>query len=301
MKLLTVKQLTKKFADQYAVHQISFELSKGKCVALLGPNGAGKTTTLKMLSGLAKPSSGTIQFGEGMIGTDIRKHIGYLPQHPVFYDWMTGYEYLNYVGKLSGLTKEEVETRGKELLQLVGIYDAKDKRIGNYSGGMKQRLGIAQALIHQPRLVMLDEPVSALDPLGRREVLELIKQLKEHTTVLFSTHILNDAEEVSDELILMNKGEIIRSGSLDQLLKGYENNEMKIVFEDYAEKYISFFKELEFVSNVHVDKNNMKLVLNNLKENKFNILSVITKHQLPIEKIDTEKMTLEDLFMKEVK
>src|SRR5699024_6824411 len=159
-------------------------------VALLGPNGAGKTTTLRMLSGLLKPTTGTIHIANAKKGEDVRHDIGYLPQYPVFHPWMTGKEFLTYVGQLAYLTKKEAAEKADQLLQKVAIYEARNKRIGKYSGGMKQRLGIAQAMIHDPKVLLLDEPVSSLDPIGRREVLTLMEELKQQTTLLFSTHIL---------------------------------------------------------------------------------------------------------------
>src|SRR5699024_2191951 len=214
MALLTVNNLTKTYDKQRAVHDVSFQFQRGKCIALIGPNGAGKTTILRTLAGLIKPTSGTIHFSQMNSNNDFRSFIGYLPQFPVFYSWMTGKEFLIYSGELALLSKDEATERAKQLLEKVGIAHAKNKRIGNYSGGMKQRLGIAQAIIHQPKLLMMDEPVSSLDPIGRREVLTLMEELKEDMTILFSTHILTDADEVSDELLLLHEGRMVESGSM---------------------------------------------------------------------------------------
>ena len=170
MALVHVQDLEKSFQNTKVIKGISFKLEAGKCVALIGANGAGKTTTLKMLSGLLKPNGGQVIFEGEKPGEDIRRFIGYLPQHPVFYDWMTASEFLEYSGKLSGLNSREAKERSNELLDLVGIADAKNRKIGKYSGGMKQRLGIAQAIVHKPKLIMLDEPVSALDQIGRAHV-----------------------------------------------------------------------------------------------------------------------------------
>src|SRR5690606_21871186 len=216
MGILTVCKLTKKYNSYTVVDKISFQLEANKCIALIGPNGAGKTTTLRMLAGLIKQTSGTINFlNTGQ--KDFRSFIGYLPQHPVFYNWMSGLEYLIFCAKLTLIDKKAAKSRAEELLEKVGLKDAKNKQIGNYSGGMKQRLGIAQAIIHQPKLVILDEPVSALDPIGRREVLTLMEELKKEMTILFSTHILNDADEISDELLLLHDGKIVEAGSMELL------------------------------------------------------------------------------------
>src|SRR5699024_9690079 len=147
-------------------------------------------------------TSGSIQFAKHQ--GDYRELIGYLPQHPVFYEWMTGEEYVLFVAKLSSLSKETAIKRTNDILEKLGLVEAKQKRISTYSGGMKQRLGIAQAIIHHPKLLILDEPVSALDPAGRREILNLMEILKDEMSILFSTHILADADEVCDEVILLN-------------------------------------------------------------------------------------------------
>lgn len=148
---LVIKNLSKKFSQHIAVDDVSFQLNSGQCTALLGANGAGKTTTLRMIAGLLSPTSGSIRFEGYENGQDIREKIGYLPQHPVFHGWMTGKEFLVYVGQLAHLTKSEAVERADQLLDKVGISDVKNKRISKYSGGMRQRLGIAQALIHKPR------------------------------------------------------------------------------------------------------------------------------------------------------
>jgi len=189
MTLLTVSDVSKIYDKKPAIKNISFSFESGKCVALIGPNGAGKTTILRILAGLLKPTSGSILFKGLKTNEDIRKVIGYLPQYPHFPGWMTGKEFLVFSGELAYLSKDDATQRAETLMEKMGISDAKNKSIKTYSGGMKQRLGIAQAIIHKPRLLMLDEPVSSLDPIGRREVLTLMEELKENMTILFSTHI----------------------------------------------------------------------------------------------------------------
>ncbi|WP_234410521.1 ABC transporter ATP-binding protein [Caldalkalibacillus mannanilyticus] len=160
MALLTVEELCKGFGKELAVKEVNFTLEEGECGALLGPNGAGKSTTLKMLTGILKPSKGNIIF-DGKQNSDFRKLIGYLPQEPKMHNWMTGREALRFMGQLSHMPKEDLDQRIDELLFLVGIENAANRQVGTYSGGMKQRLGIAQAIIHRPKLVIMDEPVSA--------------------------------------------------------------------------------------------------------------------------------------------
>lgn len=300
MSVIQVKELKKSFQTLEIIKGISFKLQQGKCIALLGPNGAGKTTTLRMLSGLMKPTSGAITFDGVPKNADIRKYIGYLPQHPIFYEWMTGKEFLEYVGKLAGMSKAEAKERTNELLELVGIADAKNRRISKYSGGMKQRLGIAQAIIHRPKLVMLDEPVSALDPLGRREVLELLEKLKKETTILFSTHILNDAEEVCDEILFLHKGEIVESGTMDELREKHQQAKIDLVFRHGTEKILKGFSDKGLIHSYSIEGNRGSVIVENVEEAKQLLLSEIIKENLPITKFEISRISLEDVFMKVV-
>jgi len=301
-ELLRVKELSKTFGAMTAVDGISFTIGEGRCVALLGPNGAGKTTTLKMLSGLLAPTKGSVGFA-GAEGGDIRAHIGYLPQYPAFYKWMTAKEYLEYVGKLAGLGGKQVKAKAAELLKLVGVEEARNRKIGGFSGGMKQRLGIAQALIHSPRLVILDEPVSALDPLGRREVLELIRLIKQETTILFSTHVLHDAEEVSDDVLIMQKGRIAISGSLEQVRKEHQQPLIRVWTEDATVKHWANGLSAELgslVESVECDGREARIQVTDLKKAQIAVLSSLAAKQVPVTKFEIAETSLEDLFMKVV-
>lgn len=301
MSVIQVNNLKKSFAGNEVVKGLNFDLSPGKCVALLGPNGAGKTTTLRILSGLLNPSSGTVKF-EGMKeGGDVRQHIGYLPQYPVFHDWMTGKEFLTYVGQLANLTKLEAMKRADEYLERVGISESKNRKTGKYSGGMKQRLGIAQAMIHKPMLIILDEPVSSLDPIGRREVLTLMEELKEQTTILFSTHILSDAEEISDDLLLMHKGEIVEAGSIDQLREKHQTSKIHLSFRGYADSYVNKLKAIPSITDCVIDRDGIQLTMDDVEKARKEILEHIHHHDLPLTRFEVSRTSLEDLFMKVVK
>ncbi len=225
--LLQVNDLIKNYGQHQAVKQISFQIEKGKCIAIIGPNGAGKTTTLQMLTGLLTPTSGTIHF-PGSKTKDNRRLIGFLPQQPSFFSWMTAKEFLQFAGRLSHLTKAELEAKIDETLAFVSLLEVKNKRIGGFSGGMKQRLGLAQALIHDPELLILDEPVSALDPNGRIDVLKMLHTLKAKMTILFSTHVLHDAEQVCDSVIMLKEGTIKWDGSLSDLKSNQSASAIKI-------------------------------------------------------------------------
>lgn len=301
MPVIDVTGLKKSFQGTEVIKGLNFQLEKGKCIALLGQNGAGKTTTLGMLTGLLTPSAGKIIFSDEKKQGDFRGWIGYLPQKPVFYEWMTGKEFLEYVGKLSGLSIKESKGRTKELLELTGISEAKNRKISKYSGGMKQRLGIAQAIIHRPSLVMFDEPVSALDPIGRREVLDLLEKLKKETTVLFSTHILNDAEEVCDEILFLHNGEIVESGTMDSLREKYQQSQIDISFRGKAEDYMSTFNCENLIDSYHVEGNNVRIIVHDIDKAQKALLVEIAENNMPLLKFEISRMSLEDVFMKVVK
>jgi ABC-2 type transport system ATP-binding protein len=300
MSVVHVKNLKKSFKKYEVIKGLDFELMNEKCIALLGANGAGKTTTLQMLSGLMKPTSGEILFTDTGEGEDFRHLIGYLPQHPVFYDWMTGKEFLEYAGKLSGLSSKESKQRALELLGLVGIEEAKNRRIGKYSGGMKQRLGIAQAIIHRPKLVILDEPVSALDPFGRREVLELMGRLKKETAILFSTHILNDAEEVCDEILFLHNGRLVESGTMEQLRDKHQQAKIDLVFRGSADCYIEQLTAVVKVHSYLIDGSKISFFVEDIELAKTGFLKVIADKNLPLVKFEISRTSLEEVFMKVV-
>jgi ABC-2 type transport system ATP-binding protein len=300
MALVHVENLEKSFKDLKVIKGLNFQLEAGKCVALIGANGAGKTTTLKMLSGLLQPGKGSIFFEGENKGDDIRRQIGYLPQNPVFYEWMSAQEFLVYSGKLSGLSSVEAKRRADELLELVGIADAKNRRIGKFSGGMKQRLGIAQAIIHKPKLIMLDEPVSALDPFGRREVIELLEKLKQEATVLFSTHILNDAEEVCESILFLHNGEIIESGTMEELREKYHQGKIDLVFRDDSDSYVSSLVGHVKIKSIETEGNKAKIYADDIEPVKEEVLKMAVQKKWPLCKYEISSMTLEDVFMKVV-
>lgn len=235
--VLEVSGLTKQYDGIRAVDDLTFSLGKHTATALIGPNGSGKTTTLSMLAGLLRQTSGTIRFsGEGK---DPRSAIGFLPQYPNFFPWMTATEYMELAAGLSGMGGRDVRSECEKTLGFVGLGDAGKKRIGGFSGGMKQRLGLAQAIIHRPALLLLDEPVSALDPAGRREVMEMLKELGESTTILYSTHILNDAEEMTDQLLFLRGGKLIEKGPLREVREKHGGSGYRVLFsgQDAAQRF----------------------------------------------------------------
>ncbi len=219
MEVLSIDQIKKDFGTKKVLRGISFSVEENSIFGFIGRNGAGKTTTMKMILGLLSPDSGSItvcgepvRYGD----TPTNRFIGYLPDVPEFYPYMRAKEYLRLCGEIAGVSGKELTSRISELLKLVGLSKEKG-RIGGYSRGMKQRLGIAQALIGRPKLLICDEPTSALDPLGRKEILDILMAAREETSVLFSTHILSDVEKISDHVALLEGGEIKASGSIGEM------------------------------------------------------------------------------------
>ena len=202
-----------------ALHPLNLIVEEGEIFGFLGPNGAGKTTTLKLLMGLVFPTSGSARIlGREWTDPDIKAQIGFLPEQPYFYDYLTAHELLNYYGQLSGVPAQRRKPRIEEVLQRVGLSDVKGMQLRKFSKGMLQRAGIAQAILHDPKVIFLDEPMSGLDPMGRREVRDLMEQLKhEGKTVFFSTHILSDAEALCDRVAIIYKGQLRGVGAVADL------------------------------------------------------------------------------------
>ncbi|WP_339148716.1 MULTISPECIES: ABC transporter ATP-binding protein [unclassified Sutcliffiella] len=293
--LIEISNLTKTFKQHQAVKSISFQIEKGSCVALLGPNGAGKTTSLQMLAGLLTPTSGTIRFLESN-GKDYRHQIGFLPQHPSFFSWMTPKEYLQFAGKLSHLPKAQLKAKIEETLEFVSLTDVKNKRIGGFSGGMKQRLGLAQALLHDPELLILDEPVSALDPDGRRDVLKILTQLKNRMTILFSTHVLHDAEQVCNTVIMLKNGEIKWDGSLDSLRSEHTTSTVKIKTEESLTGQLDGLPNIESIN--YLDNHTATVLVDETTFQSNAFVTRLLEKQLTLSHYEKVQDSLEDAYMK---
>lgn len=219
MNALEVQGLQKSFGEHQVLKEVTFQARTGRMLGFIGKNGAGKTTTMKILTGLMASDGGDVFISGNKVPGGLGYKgfpIGYLPDVPVFYSHMQPLEYLTLCAEIMGKEKREIPQISGELLELVGLGGVK-KRIGTFSRGMKQRLGMAQALMGEPELLICDEPTSALDPLGRREILQLLAQVKERTTVIFSTHVLSDVEQVCDDIAVLDGGKILYCGELEDL------------------------------------------------------------------------------------
>ncbi len=230
MEMLTLSHVTKRFGEKQVLRDVTFSVPEHTVFGFVGQNGAGKTTAMKLILGLLQRDGGAI-FVNGMPvhygNTATNQFVGYLPDVPEFYSYMTAPEYLRFCGELFGMSEKEIKIRSEELLHLVGLEKEKH-RIKGFSRGMKQRLGVAQALFGRPKLLICDEPTSALDPLGRKELLDILVAAKEQTTVLFSTHILSDVEHICDEMAFLHNGTIVLQGSLEEVRRRKQTVAMEL-------------------------------------------------------------------------
>ena len=229
-----IRELVKEFKTSFrrhpirAVDKVSLNIAPGEVYGLIGPNGSGKSTTMKALLGLVSPTSGTCSiFGHDSSKVDSRRYVGFLPENPYFYKHLTGEETIRFFGKLCGMGGAELKARVDELLDLVDLQGARKRRLGGYSKGMLQRIGLAQAIVQNPRLVILDEPTAGVDPIGSRQIRDLILKLKEDgTTVSLCSHLLEQVQEVCDHVGIINRGRLVKEGRLDSLISIEDQTEI---------------------------------------------------------------------------
>lgn len=273
---------------------LSIQVEEGEVFGLLGPNGAGKSTTLKILLRLVFPTSGTARIlGKELHDTSAHERIGFLPENPYFYDNLTAGEFLNYAGELFSLPAPERRRRTEQLLEQVGLKDSRNVQVRKFSKGMVQRLGIAQALINHPDLVFLDEPMSGLDPLGRREVRDLILGLKEEgKTIFFSTHILSDAETLCDRVAILNKGLMQGCGELKEML-GMGIASTEIVIESPHQKLLD---ELKPYAGYMVRTGGCVRIEIQSESDVSRVLSSVLQSGVKVLSLNPVKMSLEDYF-----
>jgi len=300
--MIEVIGLRKKYGRLEALKSISFKVEKGSVFGFIGRNGAGKTTTMNILTGLMKFDEGKIIIkGKNFLENkqELIKSIGYLPESPSFYDYMNSYEYLNFIGKITGCDIKELKKTVSKLLEMVRLTKQGKRRIGGYSRGMKQRLALAVAFMNNPEILFLDEPASALDPEGRIEMLELIEELKdEKITIFLSTHILNDAERVCDKICTIDEGRILLTENLSQLYKTYIQPIFDIEFEDNPLNKIESLKNLRWVDNIKINKHKVSIYVKDIDYAKSEILKEIAKLNTNIISYQIRKSTLEDIFMR---
>jgi len=292
--VLIADSLVKRFGDVVAVDNISFEISRGEIFGFLGPNGAGKTTTIKMMSGLLKPDSGSVTLDS----RDNRKSIGICPQHIVVWENLTCLEQIVYVGKMYNLSSADARIKGKNLLESLGLYGIKDRLAKKLSGGMQRRLNIALALIHSPEIVFLDEPQAGLDPQSRILVRDYIRSIKSTTTIVLTTHDMEEAEKLSDRICIIDKGKLLVSGTANEIIRtnGYEDLVEADVAGDIENELIPFL-DPELISGISISGTRISFNKKNPLAAMENILKTVREHNLKLNSLQLRRKSLEDIFI----
>jgi len=292
--------LTKTYAGHHALDSVDLEVEDGSIFGFLGPNGAGKTTLLRMLTGLARPTSGVVQIlGHDVTAVDdsIRARIGFLPDVPGFYDWMTAEEFLRFVGRLFAIDRRTLDERVGMLLGLAGLTDVTTS-IGGFSRGMKQRLGVAQALINAPQLLLLDEPTSALDPMGRRDVLDMLTSLRGRTTVFFSTHILADVERVCDSVAILDRGHVVAHGPIQELTSRYAERKVILEVTDAAGELAQDVSREPWATSVLVGPTGaLEITVTDMDAARRAIPVLVAARHAGLCRMDAGELGLEDVFV----
>ncbi|PRO64292.1 ABC transporter ATP-binding protein [Alkalicoccus urumqiensis] len=293
--MMHIRNVSKSFGRVHAVNDVTFSIAKGSCTTLLGPNGAGKTTLLSIAAKLLSADSGTVEI-DGAAG-DLRRHIGFLPQFPQFYSWMTGSEYMIYAGRLHGLTKKEAALRSRELMEQAGLTEAEERKIAGWSGGMKQRLGMAQALISRPSFLILDEPVSALDPKGRKEVLTLMEEWKAFTGILYSTHVLSDAAVVSDDVVFMQDGKIVLYDTMEGVQSRAGSSSIRIAVTPLTDHWCRDLERAPWVRELRQENDAVIVQLESGEGADRKLLHYVTETGVTLTHWETYRPALEDIFL----
>ena len=301
---IVVENLTKIYGSQRAVDNITFRVKTGEVLGFLGPNGAGKTTTMKAITTYLIPNAGTIKVGEFSVGEqpeEIKKRIGYLPESNPLYQEMPVIDYLRFVAELQGIEKSKVNDKLREMVDICGLEGEKHKKISELSKGYKQRVGLAQALIHDPEVLILDEPTSGLDPNQIVEIRELIKKIGRKKTVILSSHILAEVEATCDRIMIINKGKIVADGTSEELRKHAQGKEIvKVIIEDGH--WSEIFEKLQKIDSVDVvdilnkDKNIFEVQSRANQSSRKKIFKVCVDNHWTLTEMTPIETKLEDVF-----
>ena len=297
---IEIRGLTKVYGTSRALDGVDLRVPAGSVFGFLGPNGAGKTTTLRILTGLARPTAGEARvLGHDVVSATgaVRAEVGFLPDVPGFYSWMTAPEFLRFAGRLFSIERDVLDGRVEVLLDLAGLTGVATK-IGGYSRGMKQRLGVAQALINAPRLLMLDEPTSALDPIGRKEVLEMIASLRGRTTVFFSTHILSDVERVCDTVAILHEGRVVTQAPIGELKARYGTSKLVLGVTDAAEELAARLRAEPWAADVALLENRtIELTVADLAEARRAVPVAVADRGVGLTRFESGEVSLEEVFV----
>jgi len=299
--MIRIETLVKTYGKVRALDGLSLKVETGAVYGFLGPNGAGKTTTLRILSGLARPDSGRAWvLGKeiGHNGKDLRARIGVLPEEPAFYGWMSPREYLrDLVAPLFHIHGRQAALRAEAILEKVGLKESAGRRISGFSRGMRQRLGLAQALIHEPEVLLLDEPVSALDPAGRKEILSLIDNLRGKTTILLSTHILADVDRICDIIGIINKGRLIVQNYREDMLRRTLSPMLEIELESDPGEWLEWAQAQPFVTRCDISNHQIRLRVTDLTKAQKNVFASLASQGLAVRRFEVLQPSLEDVFL----
>ncbi|WP_136480924.1 ATP-binding cassette domain-containing protein [Cognatitamlana onchidii] len=301
---IQIEKLTKTYGPQTAVNDISFDVKTGEVLGFLGPNGAGKSTTMKMITGYIGIEKGDIQIGGKSVtdpSYDLKKHIGYLPENNPLYLDMPVIDYLEFCASLQGIDKPNIDKRIREMVGVCGLNREKHKKIGELSKGYRQRVGLAQAMIHDPEILVLDEPTTGLDPNQIIEIRKLIRDLGKEKTVILSTHILPEVEATCDRILIINRGKIVANGTPETLRKQAQGNEvLKLRIEDGdADVIFKSLSELDSVQSVeYIQKNQNAFEIQSLEEktSKRNIFDLCVQNKWVLTELTPMETKLEDIF-----
>ena len=299
--MIQVENLTKNFGEVRALDGLNLQVAPGVIYGFLGPNGAGKTTTLRILSGLARTDGGQAT----IMGARVRLHdryqlakIGVLPEEPAFYGWMTAKQYLrDFTAPLYSIYSEEAGSRTSKTLEVVGLAHAADRRIQGFSRGMRQRLGLAQALIHKPQVLLLDEPVSGLDPAGRKDVLELIYNLRGATTVLLSTHILADVERICDLVGIIDEGRMVVEDEREILLRRYARPLIELEVDNDIESWVEKLRQMPFIEHIETRNQTLRLQVRKIEVARRELMRLLAEEEVRVRRFEIMRPSLEDVFL----
>ncbi len=299
---IELEDLTRDFGAVRAVDHLSLAVPQGEIYGFLGPNGAGKTTCLKMLAGLISPTDGTARVaGEavraGELSLGLRRKVGFLAEEPAFYGWMTALEFLVFVGRLFGQDDDAARSRAQQLLATVDLADRADDRIKGFSRGMRQRLGIAQALMGDPEVLLLDEPASALDPIGRKEILDLIASLRGRATIIMSSHILDDVQRICTWVGILRRGRLLVEAPLDKLLQSYARPVFRVEVAEKTEELATRLRREPWLREAVAEGGGLRVLVTEPEQAQRRIPVVVAELGLRLVEFATVTPTLEDAFI----
>jgi ABC-2 type transport system ATP-binding protein len=301
--MIKVENLVKKYGDLVALDGISFELKEKEVVGVLGPNGAGKTTLLRILVAFLGLTSGRVEIdgldiNDSLHQQKIKGEIGYLPEHAPLYEDMTVEEYLKFVGKMQGVESDDLEKRFLHVVEKCGLKEKKNAEISTLSKGYRQRVGIAQALIHDPRIVILDEPTTGLDPSQRIEIRDLVREIGKSKTVILSSHVLSEVQATCSRVLIINKGKIVADGAT-QDLEGMGKNEsmINVKVEQLKPNLLSRLKSIEGVKEVQTDEDRIVIVTSTDCDLRKDIAKVVVEEESGLLELTKKQVDLEDVFI----